>query len=136
VTAASGVPGRPAGETPLPAGSAPPAGSGPFTRGGWRRRLGGRGVTGRGIGVVATAPALLWAGFAFGYPDLALLGAAAGVAAACAVVFALWRPRLGVDRVAEPDRVARGEPARMTLTVRNTSRLRAANLIAASGGDR
>ena len=131
MTAASGVPGRPAGETPLPAGSAPPAGSGPFTRGGWRRRLGGRGVTGRGIGVVATAPALLWAGFAFGYPDLALLGAAAGVAAACAVVFALWRPRLGVDRVAEPDRVARGEPARMTLTVRNTSRLRAANLIAA-----
>jgi len=74
--------------------------------------------------------ALLALGFHYGYPDLALLGAAAGVAVAVAVVFALWRPRLGVDRVAEPDRVARGEPARMTLTIRNRSRLRAANLVA------
>ena len=39
--------------------------------------------------------------------------------------------RLEVDRVADPDRVARGDPARMTLTVRNTSRLRAASLVAA-----
>ena len=74
---------------------------------------------------------LLGAGFRFGYPDLALLGAAAGAAVLCAVVIAMWRPRLGVERVADPDRVARGEAARMTLTVRNTSRLRAANLVAA-----
>ncbi|MFC3384005.1 DUF58 domain-containing protein [Couchioplanes azureus] len=73
---------------------------------------------------------LLAVGFRFGYPDLALLGAAAGTAVLCAVAFGLWRPRLGVDRVAEPDRVPRGEPAAMTLTVRNTSRLRAANLVA------
>ncbi|RZU53175.1 uncharacterized protein (DUF58 family) [Krasilnikovia cinnamomea] len=89
-----------------------------------------RGVTGRGAGVAVAAIALLAAGFRFGYPDLALLGAAAAIAVLCAVGFAAWRPRLGVDRVAEPDRVARGEPARMTLTVRNTSRLRAANLVA------
>jgi uncharacterized protein (DUF58 family) len=87
-------------------------------------------VKARGWGVLAGAVVLLGAGFRFGYPDLALLGAAAAVAFACAVGFAWWRPRLIVDRVADPDRVARGEPARMTLTVRNTSRLRAANLLA------
>jgi uncharacterized protein (DUF58 family) len=87
-------------------------------------------VKARGWGVLAGAVILLGAGFRFGYPDLALLGAAAAVAFACAVGFAWWRPRLHVDRVADPDRVARGEPARMTLTVRNTSRLRAANLLA------
>jgi hypothetical protein len=35
-----------------------------------------------------------------------------------------------VRRRAEPDRVARGDPARMTLTVRNGSRMRTASLIA------
>nr|WP_296068045.1 DUF58 domain-containing protein [uncultured Actinoplanes sp.] len=73
---------------------------------------------------------LLVVGFWFGYPDLAMLGTAGVVATGSAVVFALWRPRLGVERVAEPDRVARGDSARMTLTVRNTSRVRAANLVA------
>ncbi|MCU7727708.1 DUF58 domain-containing protein [Actinoplanes sp. KI2] len=87
-------------------------------------------MTARGLGLLVGSVVLLGAGFRFGYPDLALLGAVAAVAFGCGVVFALWRPRLGVDRVADPDRVARGEPARMTLTVHNTSRLRAANLIA------
>ncbi|MFI5933695.1 DUF58 domain-containing protein [Actinoplanes sp. NPDC051494] len=90
-----------------------------------------RGITSRGLGVIAAAGGLLLLGFRFGYPDLALLGAAACVAVVCGVVFAVWRPRLGVERAADPDRVARGEAARMTLTVRNTSRLRAANLVAA-----
>jgi uncharacterized protein (DUF58 family) len=85
----------------------------------------------RGLGVLIGAVILLGAGFRFGYPDLALLGAAAAMAVLCAVGFALWRPSLHVDRVADPDRVARGEPAAMTLTVRNSSRLRAANLMAA-----
>src|SRR5690349_22711745 len=89
------------------------------------------GVTPRGAGIVVAALALLGAGFRFGYPDLALLGAAAAVAVCCGIVFAVWRPGLGVERVARPDRVARGEPAAMTLTVHNTSRLRAANLVAA-----
>jgi uncharacterized protein (DUF58 family) len=87
-------------------------------------------VTARGIGVFFGATVLLGVGFRFGYPDLALLGAAGVVGLVCGAVFAAWRPRLGVDRVADPDRVARGEPARMTVTVRNTSRLRAADLIA------
>jgi uncharacterized protein (DUF58 family) len=87
-------------------------------------------VTARGIGLLAAAAALLTAGFAYGYPDLALLGAVAVVAVVCALVFAYWRPQLGVRRVAEPDRVARGEPARMRLTVSNTSRMRAASMVA------
>jgi uncharacterized protein (DUF58 family) len=87
-------------------------------------------VTARGIALLAAAVVLLAAGFRFGYPDLALLGAGAGLAVLAAVGFAAWRPRLGVERVAEPDRVARGEPAAITLTIRNSSRLRAATLIA------
>jgi uncharacterized protein (DUF58 family) len=87
-------------------------------------------VTARGIGVAAGAVILLTVGFRFGYPDLALLGAAAAVALLSAAGFALWRPSLAVERMADPDRVARGEPAAMTLTVRNASRLRAANLLA------
>jgi uncharacterized protein (DUF58 family) len=87
-------------------------------------------VTPRGWGLLAAAVILLGTGFRFGYPDLAVLGAAAGIAVACAAGSALWRPGLQVERVARPDRVARGEPARINLTVRNTSRLRAATLIA------
>ncbi|MEV0158002.1 DUF58 domain-containing protein [Micromonospora sp. NPDC050686] len=88
------------------------------------------GITARGIGLLAAAVVLLAAGFRFAYPELAVLGAAATVAVGYALLTAAWRPRLTVDRHADPDRVARGEPARMTLTVRNTGRLRAANLVA------
>ncbi|MBG0567344.1 DUF58 domain-containing protein [Actinoplanes sp. NEAU-A11] len=73
---------------------------------------------------------LLATGFHYGYPDLALLGAAAGLAVTGALAFAAWRPRLGVERVAEPERVARGDPATITLTIRNSSRMRAATLLA------
>ncbi|TCB97156.1 DUF58 domain-containing protein [Micromonospora zingiberis] len=89
------------------------------------------GITARGIGLLVAAVLLLGAGFRFGYPELSLLGAAAGVALAVAVVTAAWRPTLQVHRQADPDRVARGEPAAMTLTVRNAGRLRSANLLAA-----
>ena len=147
MTSFDGEPARPAAspgvsaspgasaEPPLPDGSAPPPGSGPAAgtmphKSGYRGWKAIGGVTARGIGLLVGAAGLLVIGFRFGYPDLALLGAIAVVAFGCGVVFALWRPRLGVDRVADPDRVARGEPARMTLTVRNTSKLRAANLIA------
>ncbi|MFG3691664.1 DUF58 domain-containing protein [Micromonospora sp. NPDC047740] len=88
------------------------------------------GITARGVGLLVAAVVLLGVGFRYAYPELAVLGAAAGVAVGYAAVSAAWRPRLVVDRVADPDRVARGEPAAMTLTVRNTGRLRAANLVA------
>jgi uncharacterized protein (DUF58 family) len=87
-------------------------------------------VTARGWGLLAAAVILLGTGFRFGYPDLAMLGAAAGITLACTAGSALWRPRLRIERIARPDRVARGEPARMSLTVRNASRLRTATLVA------
>ncbi|MGW5012872.1 DUF58 domain-containing protein [Micromonospora chalcea] len=88
------------------------------------------GITARGIGLLVAALVLLGVGFRYAYPELTVLGAAAGVAVGYGVVNAAWRPRLSVARRADPDRVARGEPAAMELTVRNTGRLRAANLVA------
>ncbi|MEH0985343.1 DUF58 domain-containing protein [Micromonospora sp. CPCC 205556] len=88
------------------------------------------GITARGVGLAVAAVLLLVVGFRFAYPELTLLGAAAAVAVGHAVATAAWRPRLEVTRRADPDRVARGEPAHMTVTVRNTGRLRAANLLA------
>ncbi|MEE6261516.1 DUF58 domain-containing protein [Plantactinospora sonchi] len=87
-------------------------------------------ITSRGFGLLAGAAVLLLVGFRFGYPELALLGTTAGIAVGCAVGNAAWRPRLDVTRVADPDRVGRGEPATMTLTIRNSARLRSANLVA------
>lgn len=87
-------------------------------------------ITSRGFGLLAGAAILLLVGFRFGYPELALLGTSAGIAVGCAVGNAAWRPRLDVTRVADPDRVGRGEPATMTLTIRNSARLRSANLVA------
>lgn len=88
------------------------------------------GITARGVGLLVAAVVLLGAGFRFAYPELTLLGAAAGAAVGYAALTAAWRPRLVVARRADPDRVARGEPASMTLTVRNAGRLRSANLLA------
>ncbi|MEH0930947.1 DUF58 domain-containing protein [Micromonospora sp. CPCC 205558] len=88
------------------------------------------GITARGVGLLVAAVLLLGVGFRFAYPELTLLGAAAGAAVGYAALVAVWRPRLTVTRRADPDRVARGEPASMTLTVRNTGRLRPANLLA------
>ncbi|MGC4788193.1 DUF58 domain-containing protein [Micromonospora sp. DT178] len=86
--------------------------------------------TARCVGLLVAAVVLLGVGFRFAYPELTLLGAAAGIAVGYAVLSAAWRPRLEVTRSADPDRVARGEPATMTLTVRNAGRLRAASLVA------
>ncbi|MEH0846273.1 DUF58 domain-containing protein [Micromonospora sp. CPCC 205711] len=88
------------------------------------------GMTARGVGLLAAAGTLLGTGFRFAYPELTLLGGAAAIAVGHAVATAAWRPRLAVDRRADPDRVARGEPTRMSVTVRNAGRWRAANLLA------
>ncbi|MEU8086916.1 DUF58 domain-containing protein [Micromonospora sp. NPDC049101] len=88
------------------------------------------GITARGVGLLVAAVVLLAVGFRFAYPELTLLGAAAGAAVGYAALVAAWRPRLTVTRHADPDRVARGEPASMMVTVRNTGRLRSANLLA------
>ncbi|MGA3540475.1 DUF58 domain-containing protein [Micromonosporaceae bacterium DT194] len=87
-------------------------------------------VTSRGVALLAAAVLLLTAGFRFAYPELAVLGAAAAVAVAGALLHAAGQPRLTVTRSADPDRVARGEPATMTLTLGNRARLRPVNLLA------
>jgi uncharacterized protein (DUF58 family) len=87
-------------------------------------------LTRRGTGLLLSVPVLAGTGFAFGYPELAVLASAALLAVLFAALYAVWRPRLAVTRVADPDRVMRGESSTVTLTVRNTSRVRAATLIA------
>jgi uncharacterized protein (DUF58 family) len=84
----------------------------------------------RGLAAVAAGAALIGAGFAFGYPELAVLGATALVAACCAIAYVAWRPVLTVERGVDPERVGRGEPCTHTLTVRLRGRLRPATLVA------
>jgi uncharacterized protein (DUF58 family) len=87
-------------------------------------------ATSRGAGLLVAAAVLLAAGFWYGYPELTVLGAAGLIASVTAVAHTAWQPRLGVARVADPDRVPRGEPSVVTLTVTNGSRLRSATLLA------
>ncbi|WP_213456542.1 DUF58 domain-containing protein [Rhizomonospora bruguierae] len=87
-------------------------------------------VTSRGIGLLVAGVAGLVTGYAFGYAELAVLGCAAIVAVLCALAYTGWRPSLSVSRLADPDRVGRGESSTVTLTVHNTSRFRAATMIA------
>jgi uncharacterized protein (DUF58 family) len=87
-------------------------------------------LTQRGTGLLVSCAALLCAGFAFGYPGLTVLGTAGLCATGFAFGYAAWRPRLTVTRQADPDRVMRGEPSRVTLTVHNSSRWQPATLIA------
>ncbi len=87
-------------------------------------------ITTRGYGLLVAGTLLLAAGFWFGYAELAALGCAAVVAVIGAVAFVAWRPRLTVGRVADPDRVMRGEPSGVALSIANVSRLFGASLIA------
>src|SRR4029450_4628074 len=79
---------------------------------------------------------LLAAGFWFGYAELAALGCAAVVAVVGALVFVAWRPRLTVGRIADPDRVMRGEPiwrgapGGVALPIPHASRFFGASLVA------
>ncbi len=87
-------------------------------------------ITSRGYGLLVAGILLLAAGFWFGYPELAALGCAAVVAVLGALVFVAWRPRLTVERVADPDRVMRGEPSGVALSIANASRFFGASLVA------
>jgi uncharacterized protein (DUF58 family) len=87
-------------------------------------------VTARGFGLLGTAVVLLATGFGLGYAELTVIGATAIVALLFAVAYAVWRPRLTVQRRADPDRVMRGDASRVTLDVHNASRLRGATLVA------
>jgi len=87
-------------------------------------------ITTRGYGLLVAGVLLLAAGFSFGYPELAALGCAAMVAVVGALGFVAWRPRLTVDRIADPDRVMRGEPSGVALSIANASRFFGASLVA------
>ena len=60
------------------------------------------GITARGVGLLVAAVVLLGVGFRFAYPELTLLGAAAGAAVGYAALVAAWRPRLTVTRLRRP----------------------------------
>jgi uncharacterized protein (DUF58 family) len=84
-------------------------------------------VTGRGVGLALAAVALLAAGWIWGYPELAAIGAAAALACVAAASVIAARPRLEVEREVEPDRVSVDQTATVRLTVRNTGRWRSVN---------
>jgi uncharacterized protein (DUF58 family) len=86
--------------------------------------------TARGVGTVLAGAALIGGGFAFGYPELVVLGAAGVVAVLCAVGYAMRRLRLAVTREVRPERVTRGEACAQTLTVRNSARWLSTTVIA------
>jgi uncharacterized protein (DUF58 family) len=87
-------------------------------------------ITPRGYGLAGAGLVLAALGFMFGYPELAVVGATGVVALLCALLYGTWRPTLDVERSVDPDRVARGEGSRVTLGVRNASRLLAATMVA------
>jgi uncharacterized protein (DUF58 family) len=87
-------------------------------------------LTSRGYGLLVAGVVLLAAGFWFGYPELATLGASGIVAVLGALIFVAWRPQLTVERVADPDRLMRGETSRVTLNIANASRLFGASRVA------
>jgi uncharacterized protein (DUF58 family) len=84
-------------------------------------------VTGRGLGLAVAAAALLAAGWAWGYPELAAVGAAAAIACVAAASVIAAKPRLDVERGVTPDRVSVGHTATVALTVQNTGRWRSVN---------
>ncbi|PRY56263.1 DUF58 domain-containing protein [Glycomyces artemisiae] len=84
-------------------------------------------ITARGAGLAAAALALLAAGWVWGYPELAAIGAAAALACVAAGSVIAARPRLSVERTVHPDRVSVGHTATVQLNVTNTGRWRAVN---------
>ncbi|THV32293.1 DUF58 domain-containing protein [Glycomyces paridis] len=84
-------------------------------------------VTSRGVGLAVAAVALLAAGWTWGYPELAAVGAVAVLACVAAASVIAARPRLEVERGVTPDRVSVGHTAEVALTIRNTGRWRSVN---------
>ncbi|MDN3239030.1 DUF58 domain-containing protein [Glycomyces tritici] len=84
-------------------------------------------VTGRGVALALAAVGLLLAGWVWGYPEFATLGAAAALACVAAGSVIAARPRLEVERSVTPDRISVGHTATIHLNVRNAGRWRAVN---------
>lgn len=84
-------------------------------------------ITGRGVALAIAAVALLAAGWLWGYPELATLGAAAALACVAAGSVIAAKPRLEVERSVTPDRISVGHTAHVNLNVRNAGRWRSVN---------
>ncbi|NUS72493.1 MAG: DUF58 domain-containing protein [Corynebacteriales bacterium] len=85
-------------------------------------------VTLRGYGTVLAGIVLLIGGLYFGYPELAVVGAAATGAFIAALSIGLRRWSLRVDRVVEPERVTRGEACRGIVRMEHKARWRGMDL--------
>jgi len=73
--------------------------------------------TPRGLTTAAGSAVLLTAGLLLAYREMAMLGAAGLAAVALSAIWGLSPPRVVVDRLVEPRRVRRGEPAVATADV-------------------
>lgn len=99
------------------------------SRGGVRGAL--RGLTGRGNALLCAGIALSLGGLAAGSTDLLRVGVLLVVLPLAAVAtVARTRYRVSCTRTLDPDRVAAGDPARVTLRLENVSRLPTAVLLA------
>ncbi len=87
-------------------------------------------LTGLGRSLAICTAALFLGGWALGYPELAVLGAAGALALAVGLGLVVRRTALVVKRELVPDRVTRGEPAVASLRVRNVARLPSSRLTA------
>jgi uncharacterized protein (DUF58 family) len=87
-------------------------------------------LTGLGRSVAICTALLFVGGWALGYPELAVLGAAGALALAVGLGLVVRRTALVVRRELVPDRVTRGEPAVASLQVRNVARLPSPRLTA------
>ncbi|MBO3735826.1 DUF58 domain-containing protein [Glycomyces niveus] len=84
-------------------------------------------ITSRGVALAIAAAGLLVAGWIWGYPELATLGAAAALACLAAGSVIAAKPRLEVERSVVPDRISVGDNATVQLSVRNAGRWRSVN---------
>ncbi len=84
------------------------------------RRMGqGLRITSIGATVLTCGVAMLILGYVFGYRSLSVAGVAVLLSAIVAGVATMSVPKLDIERVIEPQRVARGNPAHGLVSVRN-----------------
>jgi uncharacterized protein (DUF58 family) len=77
-------------------------------------------ITPTGIIVLSAGVAMMFLGFAFGYRAFSVAGVFVVFATIIAALSTFSAPALDVDRVIEPQRVARGNPAHGLVSVKNT----------------
>jgi uncharacterized protein (DUF58 family) len=87
-------------------------------------------LTRRGVVVLAGSVALYVVGALLGYVELIIIATGGALAVASGALWVLRKPRLGVQRRIEPERVTRGDPAAGRLAISNPGRWRSAPMTA------